>query len=359
MHLRQNSVTTQTHGVRAPGKDRTASPRRASVPVLSDLLERAGLTRPPVALAVGGALLLLYLLSVYADGFEEVFVELDFWTGEVEPIAILTYVLLVHHILNVYGREALQSVRPVVALDDRGFDDLVAHMSAVIVKYQWVPMVAFSGLSVLLLETWNWPFGFLWNGLTSRVISLVEYAFIGSAMYLVVARNLFFTNLFKQPMNIDVFNPAPVRPMGRWGLSVAAAIMGGVTISVLLVGNPQEILSLEHLPMYLVATVVAVLAFFGSMSSTHRVLVRAKERELSAIRGDLSTMYRDLRKRSEVGTLGGMDEMSNTITAYLGYERRIADAQEWPYTANTLRGLFATVLLPIAVTIFQQFISML
>jgi hypothetical protein len=54
--------------------------------------------------------------------------------------------------------------------------------------------------------------------------------------------------------------------------------------------------------------------------------------------------------------LQGIDEMANAITAWLGYERRIAGAQEWPYTANTLGGLFATVLLPIIVTVIQQII---
>jgi hypothetical protein len=358
MHLQRNNVATQTHGVQALGKGRAAS-RRAPVPVLDDLLEHVGLTRPPVAIAVGLALLLLYMLSVYADGMQEWFGYLDFWKGSIEPPAILTYVLLVHYILDISGRKAVQSLRPVVALDDTTFDELVARMSEGILRYQWVPMVVFAGLSVPLLEMWDWPNGFLWSTAVSRAIPLLEYAVIGSAMYLVVARNRFFTELFKQPVSIDVFNPAPVRPMGRWGLSVSATIMGGVTISVLLVGDPQEILSLEHLPMYLVATAAAVLAFFGSMSSTHRVLVQAKERELNAIRSNLSTMYRELRKCSEAGKFGGTDEMANAITAYLEYERRIAEAQEWPYTVNTLRGLFATVLLPITVTVIQQIILLL
>jgi hypothetical protein len=356
MHLRQHSAVAGSHGVDMPGKDRPASPRRAPVPVLDDLLERAGLTGPAVAIAVGLGLLLLHVLSVYADGFQFVFGYLDFWKGSVEPIAILTYVLLVHYFLDVSGRRAVRSIRPVIALDDAAFDGLVARMSATILRYQWVPMVVFAGLSVVLLGSWDWPDVFLWNALVSRAITLAEYALIGSAIYLVVARNRFFTRLFEQPMNVDVFNPAPIRPMGRWGLSVAAAIMGGVTISVLLVGNAEEVLSFEHLPMYLVATAAAVVSFFGSMSSTRRVLVQAKARELNAIRANLSALYAALKQNSESGRLQGMDDRANAITAWLGYEKRINEVQEWPYTANTLRGLLATVLLPIALTVVQQVI---
>ena len=359
MHLKQNSVAARTRGLEAPGKDHSTS-RPVRVPVFADLLERLGLTRPWVAVAFGCGLLLLYLLSVYVDGYQSVFGRLDFWKGSIEPIAIMTYAMLVHYFLDVYARRAVQSVRPVVELDDGSFDKLVESMSAVILRYQWVAMVLFAGLSVLLLEIWeDWSYGFLWSTLVMMIINFIEYALIGSVIYLVIARNAFFTKLFKQPMNIDIFNPAAVMPMGRWGLSVSAAIMGGVTISVLLVGSAQDILSLDHLPMYLVAMATAVLSFFGSLSSTHRSLLHAKQRELSAVRGNLSAMYKELKKCSETGRLQGMDEMANTITAWLGYERRIADAQEWPYTANILQGLFATVLLPIIVTIIQQIILQL
>jgi hypothetical protein len=231
-------------------------------------------------------------------------------------------------------------------------------------------MALFSCLSVLLLRTWDWGYGFRWSTLVSSVTAFVEYAFIGSAMYLVAARNRCFTLLFRQPLRIDIFDPAPVRPMGRWGLSVAAAIMGGVTISVLLVGDARDLVGIEHLPMYLVATATSILSFFGSLSSAHRALVAAKEGELRAIRGKLAAMYAELKRRPEGGGArdpepgafserGGGAEMANAITAWLGYERRIANAEEWPYTANTLRGLFASVLLPIMVTIIQQVIARL
>jgi hypothetical protein len=323
--------------------------------VFDDLLEHAGLTRPWVAVAVGATLYLLYLLSIYLDGFQQAFTQLDFWKSSIEPVAILTYVLLVHFMLDVYGRRAVHALRPVVDLDDRTFDELVARMSAAILRYQWVSMVAFAGLSVLLLGTWDWSYGFLWTTLVSTLISLVEYAFMGSALYLMVARNRFFTNLFRQPMNVDVFNPAPVTPMGRWGLSLSAALMGGVTISILLVGGTQDLLSLDHLPMYVVATAIAILSFFGGLSSTHRVLVHAKERELAAIRGKLAAMYKELWRRSQTGMSPAIDEISS-IAVWLDYERRIESAQDWPYTSSTLRGLFATVLLPILVTIVQQII---
>ena len=352
--MKQHEIVAGQPSVQALGKD-SSTPWRPRAAVFDDLLEHAGLTRPWVAIAVGATLYLLYLFSMYLDGFQQAFTQLDFWKSSIEPVAILTYVLLVHYILDAYGRRAVHALRPVVDLDDRTFNELVVRMSSTILRYQWVSMVVFAGLSVLLLGAWVWPYGFLWSTLVSRLISLVEYAFIGSTMYLMVARNRFFTNLFRQPMNVDVFNPAPVMPMGRWGLSLSAALMGGVTISILLVGGTQDLLSLDHLPMYMVATAIAILSFFGGLSSTHRVLVRAKEKELAAIRSKLSTMYRELWRRSQIGESPAIEE-TGSIAVWLDYERRIESAQDWPYTSGTLRGLFATVLLPILVTIVQQII---
>lgn len=340
-------------------QENNSTPERARVRLFDDLLERAGLTRPWIAIALGSVLYLLYLFSNYIDGFQRAFSDFSFWRKSLEPVAILVYVLLIHTFLDYYARRAVQSVRPVVALDDTAFNERVAHMSASILRYQWIAMLIFAVISVPLVNLWDWSEGFLWTKLVSGIISLLEYAFIGSVMYLIVARNWFFTNLFKQPLKIDIFNPAPVWPMGRWGLGVSAAIMGGVTISVLLVGDPQSLLTLEHLPAYLAAMATAILSFFASLSSTHRVLVRAKQKELSAIRTNLSTMYTELKKRSEFGRFQGMDEgrsteMANTIAAWLGYERRIEAAPEWPFTANTLSGLFATILLPLIVTAIQK-----
>jgi hypothetical protein len=298
------------------------------------------------------------MLGVYLDGYHRVFDRFDFWKSSLEPPAVLAYVLLVHRLLDLYGRRAVQSLRPVVNLDDGLFTELVARMSATIVRYQWVAMVVSSALSVLLLSKWNdWAGGFQWSTLMATVTSLGEYALLGSSVYLVIARNRLFTQLFKQPLEIDVFDPAPLRPMARWGLSVAAAIMGGVTLSMLLVGGTQDLLGLDHLPAYLVATATAVMSFFGSLLGAHRVLAHAKEKELSAVRGKLSALYNRLWRHTGNGITHGIEERDAArITAWLGYERRIAQAQEWPYTVNTLGGLFASVLLPIIVTVIQQII---
>jgi len=361
IHIKQDGILSQGQRLEPPAGDHS-TPELAHVEVFGDLLERVGLTRPLVAVSVGGVLYVLYLLGVYLDGFNQVLSRFDFWKSSLEPPAILAYALLIHRLLDIYGRRAVQALRPVISVDDAAFARLVARMSATIMRYQWVAMVVSSALSVVVLAKWeDWSDGFRWTALAASVTSLAEYAVLGSAIYLVVARNRFFTQLFKQPLKLNVFDPAPVRPMGRWGLSVSTAIMGGITISVLLVGGTQDLLSVEHLPAYLVATSAAILAFFASLFSAHRVLVQAKEKELSAIRGKLSDMYGELWRSSEGRGLSSLDRLDSTndangIATWLGYERRIADAQEWPYTANTLSGLLATVLFPIAVTVIQQII---
>jgi hypothetical protein len=110
----------------------------------------------------------------------------------------------------------------------------------------------------------------------------------------------------------------------------------------------EEFLSIEGIIIYGTLTLVSVLIFFLTMASTHRVMVAAKQQKLRLVRHNLSATFEDLQERAAKGQLQDMEALSDSITAWLAYEKRFADAPEWPYTTDTVRNLLMSTLLPVA-----------
>ena len=117
-----------------------------------------------------------------------------------------------------------------------------------------------------------------------------------------------------------------------------------------MVFNPtaEEFFSIEGILIYGTLTLVAILLFFLTMANTHRVMVEAKEQKLRLVRRNLSATFQQLQEQSEVGQLRNMEAYSDSITAWLAYEKRLEDAPEWPYTSDTVRNLLMSTLLPLA-----------
>jgi hypothetical protein len=321
--------------------------------VRPELMERAGLTKPWAAVALGAGLYLFQLLAMYLDGYQSAFSDPEYWRRSLEVPLLITYILLMHRLADVRARRAIVAIRPVVVVNDATFRESMERLSATVVRYQPVGILLFLMLGAVLQELWVWDYGYNWNTLSNKINIVIEYTLIGSIIYLAVARNRLFTRVFRQPLMIDVFNMSPLKPIAEWGLSIALAIIGGTTISMLLIWEADDVFAPRQLIVYSLVLGSTILVYFGSLFSTHRVMVRAKEEELTMIRGELAGMYGRLRESRSVPDQQEANTLSPQVIAWLSYERRIMDAPEWPHTAGTLRGLFASVLLPILLTVVQ------
>jgi len=89
------------------------------------------------------------------------------------------------------------------------------------------------------------------------------------------------------------------------------------------------------------------------MMSTHRVMVEAKKRELGVVGDNLAAAFQVLRQRGAKGQVGKMEVLSDSITAWEAYEKRVQGMPEWPYTADIMRKLVASIILPVAVITVQ------
>ena len=213
---------------------------------------------------------------------------------------------------------------------------------------------------LLIYRPWSLPDHFFWMKLYTVLAVTLMFGLLGWISYVSLAGSRQFAELHRQPLDVDVFDPTPFEPIARLGLGVSLAFIGGVTLSVLFNPDPRKFLSIESLMTYGASILVAVLVFFLTMMGTHSVMAEAKEEKLKLVRRHLSDTFQELQRRAAEAQLQDMEALSDSITAWLAYERRIEDAPGWPYTANTLRNLLVSTLLPVgarAARIILEFIT--
>ena len=141
--------------------------------------------------------------------------------------------------------------------------------------------------------------------------------------------------------------------MARWSLGTALAYIGGITLSLILVGRfTFEIVGVLS---YAVLAAAAALVFLSNMMHTHRLMARAKDREVARTHKHLAALSGTLRQmRAE----GGTEQMMALINLSLwgAYEKQVRGLPEWPYTEEIRRSLLASMLVPLAVYVVPSFL---
>jgi hypothetical protein len=291
-----------------------------------------------------------------------------FWIGRLMHAALFGYLLLAHRFMCQFRDGAIDAFRSLVSWSDEKFDEMLAQSSARNSPREWMALVAGAVFGLLLMGPWrarpmpqlqpatgslqlpgqlarSGPSG--WMTLYAILTALLAFGLLGWIIYRALADARLFSDLHRQPLKIDIFDPTPLEPVARMSLSVSVALIGATTLPLILTQDPQSLL--RPIPMIINVTliVVAVIVFFLMMASTHRVMAEAKEQKLKLVRDTLSEMFQKLEARTAAGELHDMEALSDSITAWLTYKKQVEEAPEWPYTTDTLRNLLISTLVPV------------
>lgn len=327
--------------------------------LLKEWVERTRLSWPQVAVAVGLVLILFLVGAAYVDGVLAGPVNAEFWfwqNGMLYP-ACITYMLLIYPILGRLLDGAIEAFRPLVPMDDDDFHRLVAEMPLFNRRRQWLALGIGAVGGLLLWRPWDYygPIGAWYSSggrsggwlVLYQVVALgLMYGLMGYFMYAGLAITRGLTELHRQPLEINIFDRRPLEPIARWSLGLTVGLIGGITLSLLFI--PQRLSIIRLIIMYSTLILVSVLMFFLNMRSTHRAIAEAKNRELKMVRDNLAAAIQALKERATKDEIGGMEALSDSITAWVAYEKRVKEVPEWPYTADIRRNLVLSMLLPLA-----------
>jgi len=310
-----------------------------------------------VTLGIALLLLLIPMAAAYVDGvLAEVFTGSQ-WRGMLIPVVVILYILLVAPRLGQTEAQVIESLRPIVLVDDDTFARLIREAD-IRPRNELLAIVAGMAVGLLMFASDIGP-PISWSALAFYLSSLLMYGLLAWTIYLSVAGTRLINLLLRQPLHVDPFDISPFEAIGRQSLLVALVFVGGITLSLVFVAFGAEAVFLDwgFWLIYIPLVLVPVIIFFLSMLPTHHVLAAAKDAELTVAYGYLHRSFRELRTQLDAGQ--PQESLTSQINALSAYENRLRHTRTWPYNTGMLRTLFFSILVPAAAVLGRIIAEML
>ena len=314
---------------------------------------------PPSWLQIGLAAAILASLALAVITLDGLWPDLwseGYWSILFTAPTIIVYIMIISHIMVPYQNKAVASLRQLSSLDDAEYNQLVQQTQDTARKWTRPALALGFAFGFLATAPWATEDGFSWtmwylalmNGLMFGLLTLIiQHSFAESRL----------TNRLQQgPLNFDIFYTAPFTSIGLHSLIVALAFVGGSTIVVFFSAVGRRPLNPVDFVLHGILILLTLLIFFLPMRQTHRVLRQAKLAEQDNLNRHLAAAYRRLEQMS-LEQKQDILPFAAEVDLWNQYEARLKDVSTWPYNAGMLRTLFASILLPVFVTLGQRLLT--
>jgi hypothetical protein len=190
------------------------------------------------------------------------------------------------------------------------------------------------------------------------VVICAGYIVIGWAFFRLIygsarlARLL--AQLTREPLDIQVFDTAPLIPFGNLALSVALAPAGAIVILLIGLGTPTTPVGWSVL---IEASLVVVLALLLSLRHIHRQMATAKDAALQTLSDRIAELYREVSGRVPED-MSEAARLSNTSNSLFLMRKAVQEMTTWPFRNTVAFGravLIASA--PLIYTTLSQLIN--
>lgn len=307
--------------------------------------------RPWVTRGVCALLLLAPFALAYAQNSLSVILHEGGWRGLLVPPVVITYIVLVAPKMTQMGDRVTESFRRIVLIDDASFARVIETSGRINPRAEIIALGAGFALGSLV-ATRSFAGQLSWLALEYVVANGLMYGLLAWTIYGSVAGSRVTAAVLRQPLRLDPLDVTSFEPVGRQSLVAALVFIGGITLSLLLVGiAPADSAPLEFWLSYIPFALAPVLIFFLNMYPTHRVIVAARDGEQKEIRARIRTSCLDLLMRHDGGL--NTENIPAEINALVAYDQLLQKARTWPYNTAMLRTLGVSILIPVGTTLVR------
>jgi hypothetical protein len=269
-----------------------------------------------------------------------------------------------HYTLRLAGK-TLHDFRPVLTLDEAGYQDLRYRFTTVPAR----PTLLASLLAVAIILPWLPPspgagiFAPLKLFTSPLALSLDVCLFLffwwvlGTAIYGTVYLLRMVRRIHATQTHIDLVRPGPLYALSRLTAFIAIAISIGVYIWVAL--TPEAVNRPIDMAPIIVLPLLAFVVFVWPLLGLHRRLVLEKEQLLGEAAERLEENFALLHRRLESGDLGDMDALNKALNSLALEENRLAHIPTWPWRPEVPRTVITVIFLPIVLWLIQRILSRL
>ena len=305
-----------------------------------------------VQISVSLLLLLLPFIIAYLSNVPGEMYTNGNWRYFLLTPAIIIYIWLISPLVDRQSKEVVRSLQALSTLDEESFSALSKKAQRTHPRSEWIAI----GVGMTFGLVINSANDFSGIGMLFQVYFTVSlatmYGMLAWVIYGSVINTRMVNALFRQPLRVNIFNPAPFEAVGRMSLMLAMVFIGGITLSLVLSFRVTSLTQPLFWLIYLMLVLTTLLIFFSSMRPAHRLLEKNKDAELSDVRRHLERLGQELLlcidRQEETSTI------ASEINALGIYEQRLQGARTWPYNTGTLRTLFFSVLMPLGSVVVKM-----
>ena len=305
-----------------------------------------------VTVVIASILFSLLILVGYLDGdFNQQSIG-GFWRTGLQGPVLIIYILVVYPFILRLHKPAIEAFRSLVSMSENQFNRLSTEITTVNRRWEW--LAVFIGIFLFLAIQRIWLGVYGWLHVYQITTEVILFGLMSWLIYSSIKGSRGIARLGKQNLQLDIFNTKLLAPVARRSLGNSLVFVGGISLA-LLFETQETLIEWQSVVVYSVLVLATILIFYISMWSIHNIMARVKRRELEVAQKYMAEMSRKLKEWTTKGQLQGMEELSSAVAGWAAYERRVKEAQEWPFNAGIIRRLFASVLAPVSVYLIKIF----
>jgi hypothetical protein len=237
-------------------------------------------------------------------------------------------------------------------MSENQFNRILEETISVNRRREW--LAVFIGFLFLLVLARPWTGVERWTDAYHLASLMIMFGLLSWLIYSSIRGSRSIARLSKQKLQLDIFNIKLLTPIARMSLFNSLAFIGGISIS-LIFQTQESLREWTSVVIYSVLVSATIIIFYISMWSLHKIMAGVKRCELELAQKYMADTTRKLRERMTKGQLEGIEELSSAVAGGAAYERKVQEAQEWPFNAGIIRRLFASVLAPVSVYVIKIF----
>lgn len=296
------------------------------------------------------------------------------WAGGVLPPGALVldyflsamtcaYLLALIHFLDESAAVALARFRPVITVDDAGYDRLYYQLTTLLAR----PALIASGLGAaysLLVSIFIDENQFL--KAVSPIIPILDvgfrtviYALVGVTVYHTLHQLSMVNAIYTKHTRINLFQLGPIYALSSLtartaiGIGLPTYMWFQITNLSALGNSPSDIYETIFLALVIVAT------FIWPLLGAHSLLEREKQRLKDEVARRIEATIAALHSSVDTATLEHRGRIKETFDALVAEQGVIDKLRTWPWRTETVNGLGFAFLLPVIIWVVQRILERL
>jgi len=317
------------------------------------IISRA-ISRPrPIWLTVLISLVLLLIPfgAALADGLLDAFLRQGMWRFFLMAPIVIGYILVVAQWLAKSDSDLLKAFRPLMLVEDDVFEQLAREAVHIHPVGEGIALLLGAMIGLAISLPWLKWMSTFWLSLYMPVSLCLMWSILAWVIYYSLASTKLVTAIHRQPLKVDILDPKPFEPMGRYSLTVSLVFIGGIALGFIFGLDVKNILAWQSWVINLPLMCVPVVVFFLNMRETHHLLVVEKKWQLQQVSKKIHLVGQVIQ--SKIAREESLGDVGTEFTALVVYEARLRAASTWPYNTAMLRTLFLTIFVPLLVRGFS------